>query len=78
MGLPMSGFPNINAIAQEDATGRPYVNTMDFLKTGLLSSFLCWLAIVTVGSGLMFLLPSKTFVASEILKRAMNAPITHH
>ena len=45
MGLPISGFPNINAVAQEDATGRPFVSTMDFVKTGLLSSVLVWLAI---------------------------------
>ena len=32
MGLPISGFPNMQAVAQEDDMGQNYVNTIDFLK----------------------------------------------
>ena len=32
MGLPVSGFPNMNAVSLEDATGQNYVDTLDFLK----------------------------------------------
>ena len=56
MGLPISGFPNINAVAQEDAQGRPYVNTADFAKTGLIASVFVYFAIVFVGVPLMMLL----------------------
>ena len=34
MGLPVSGFPNMTAIALEDAFGRTYVTTLDFLMVG--------------------------------------------
>lgn len=34
MGLPVSGFPNMNAVSLEDPTGLNYVNTADFLKVG--------------------------------------------
>lgn len=56
MGMPISGFPNINAVSQEDATGRNYINTMDFVRTGLFGSFLVYLTIITVGYGI-----SKSF-----------------
>lgn len=42
MGLPISGFPNMNAVAQEDLDGKPFVGTVDFLKTGIISSILFW------------------------------------
>lgn len=32
MGLPVSGFPNMNAVALEDGTGQTFVSTVDFLK----------------------------------------------
>lgn len=32
MGLPVSGFPNMNAVALEDGTGNNYIGTIDFLK----------------------------------------------
>ena len=54
MGLPISGFPNINAVAQEDALGRPYVETKDFLKSGLLASFFFYLVIMGVSVPLMW------------------------
>jgi phosphate transporter len=52
MGMPISGFPNINAVSQEDATGRNYIGTMDFVKTGLLGSLFTYLTIVSVGYGI--------------------------
>ncbi|KAF9356734.1 low-affinity phosphate transporter [Mortierella sp. AD094] len=53
MGLPVSGFPNMNAIAQEDEMGIPYLKTMDFLKSGVPLSVLATLCVVTVGYGIM-------------------------
>ncbi|KAF9344604.1 low-affinity phosphate transporter, partial [Mortierella sp. AD094] len=32
MGLPVSGYPNMNAIMMEDEVGQRYLNTVDFLK----------------------------------------------
>ena len=32
MGLPISGFPNMNAVSLEDSMGQNYVSTWDFLK----------------------------------------------
>lgn len=52
MGMPISGFPNMSAVSQEDATGRNIIGTMDFVKTGLLSSFLVYLTVITVGYGI--------------------------
>ena len=37
MGLPISGFPNMQAMAQEDDLGQNYVNTIDFLKVSATS-----------------------------------------
>jgi len=56
MGMPISGFPNMSAVSQEDATGRNIINTMDFVKTGLLGSFLVYIVVITVGYGLCSLL----------------------
>lgn len=53
MGLPVSGFPNMNAIALEDQTGQPYLTTLDFLKVGVPSSIATYSLIVTVGYLLM-------------------------
>jgi len=33
--LPISGFPNALALAQKDSQGRPFLTTMDYLKTGI-------------------------------------------
>ena len=49
MGLPVSGFPNMTAIAQEDARGVPYLTTSDFIRVGLPSSVAAYLCIVSVG-----------------------------
>ncbi|KAI9141048.1 SPX domain-containing protein [Paraphysoderma sedebokerense] len=56
MGLPISGFPNMNAIAQEDATGTPYLSTLDFVKAGVPGSVAVWGCIMTAGYGLMLVL----------------------
>ncbi|KAI8465297.1 MAG: low-affinity phosphate transporter [Monoraphidium minutum] len=53
MGLPVSGFPNMNAVALEDPTGVNYVDTSDFLKVGVPGSVLVYGVIVTIGYGLM-------------------------
>ncbi|KAJ3117185.1 low-affinity phosphate transporter [Physocladia obscura] len=42
MGLPVSSFPNMNAISQQDSVGVPYISVVDFHKVGLLSSVLAW------------------------------------
>lgn len=52
MGMPISGFPNMSAVSQEDATGRTFIGTIDFVKTGLLSSVLLYGTIMTVGYGI--------------------------
>lgn len=53
MGLPVSGFPNMNAIALEDQTGQNYLTTGDFLLVGVPSSIAAYCLVVTVGYGLM-------------------------
>ncbi|KAF8065942.1 SPBC3B8.04c [Scenedesmus sp. PABB004] len=53
MGLPVSGFPNMNAVALEDSTGVNYVDTGDFLKVGLAGSVAAYGLIVSAGYGLM-------------------------
>ncbi|KAF9183031.1 low-affinity phosphate transporter [Haplosporangium sp. Z 767] len=56
MGLPVSGFPNMNAIMMEDEMGLQYLNTTDFLKVGVPSSVVACVTIVTLGYGLMTIL----------------------
>jgi phosphate transporter len=56
MGLPVSGFPNMNAISQENELGKPYLRTKDFLLNGIPSSVFATLLITTVGYGIMSLI----------------------
>lgn len=56
MGLPVSGFPNMNAISQETELGKPYLTTKDFLINGVPSSVFAMLCITTIGYGLMALI----------------------
>ncbi|KAF9949116.1 low-affinity phosphate transporter [Mortierella alpina] len=56
MGLPVSGFPNMNAIMMEDEMGQQYLSTSDFLKAGVPSSVVACFTVVTLGYGLMSLL----------------------
>lgn len=53
MGLPVSGFPNMNAIALEDQTGTNYLTTGDFLRVGVPASVVAYSLVVTLGYGLM-------------------------
>lgn len=53
MGLPVSGFPNMNAIMMEDEMGVRYLSTMDFIKSGIPGSVLAMLCVITIGYGLM-------------------------
>ena len=53
MGLPVSGFPNMNAVSLEDSRGLNYVSTIDFLKVGLLGSIMAYILIVTLGYVIM-------------------------
>ncbi|CAO0791115.1 unnamed protein product [Mucor circinelloides] len=49
MGLPVSGFPNMNAIMLEDPTGKPYLTIKDFLLCGVPAS--CVAAVITICLG---------------------------
>ncbi|KAJ9123204.1 hypothetical protein QFC22_001397 [Naganishia vaughanmartiniae] len=40
MGLPVSGFPNMTAITQENKLGQRYIEASDFLKNGIPASIL--------------------------------------
>ncbi|KAK9798599.1 hypothetical protein WJX73_006781 [Symbiochloris irregularis] len=53
MGLPVSGFPNMTAVSLEDARGVNYINTVDFLKVGLLGSVFAYVLVVTLGVSVM-------------------------
>lgn len=55
MGLPVSGFPNMNAVSLEDSTGNQIVNTVDFLMVGVPSSIFAYGVIATLGYALMML-----------------------
>jgi phosphate transporter len=55
MGLPISGFPNMNAVALEDPTGANYIGSVDFLKVGVPGSVLAYGVIVSLGYYLMVL-----------------------
>ncbi|KAI7834061.1 SPX domain-containing protein [Kickxella alabastrina] len=56
MGLPVSGFPNMNAIMLEDTLGNPYLSTMDFFKAGIPSSVVAYFVIISVGYIIMSML----------------------
>ncbi|KAI9361853.1 SPX domain-containing protein [Pilaira anomala] len=53
MGLPVSGYPNMSAVMMEDATGKPYLKTKDFLIVGVPISIVVTLLIFTLGYGIM-------------------------
>ena len=56
MGLPVSSFPNINAISLEGPTGVPWLEVSDFLKVGIPSSVIALILVLLVGYPLMNLL----------------------
>lgn len=49
MGLPVSSFPNMNAISLEDPTGKPWLSAVDFMKIGILSTVASWFVVVSLG-----------------------------
>eukprot|EP01135_Chromosphaera_perkinsii_P000836 Nk52_evm124s151 gene=Nk52_evmTU124s151 len=49
MALPMSGFPNINALLLEDDYGRQYLKVIDFVKNGSICSFILFILNSTLG-----------------------------
>ncbi|OAD77349.1 hypothetical protein PHYBLDRAFT_176930 [Phycomyces blakesleeanus NRRL 1555(-)] len=53
MGLPVSGYPNMSAIMQEDASGKPYLTTKDFIITGIPTSIISTALVFTLGYGIM-------------------------
>ncbi|KAI9598907.1 SPX domain-containing protein [Syncephalis fuscata] len=55
MGLPVSGFPNMNAAMLEDATGQPYLKSIDFLRCGVPATITTFLVVLTLGSGIMLM-----------------------
>ncbi|KAJ1679685.1 low-affinity phosphate transporter, partial [Spiromyces aspiralis] len=56
MGLPVSGFPNMNAVMLEDSMGKRYLTTKDFFRVGIPASIVTYLVIVSIGFVLMYML----------------------
>ncbi|KAJ5308835.1 hypothetical protein N7508_004214 [Penicillium antarcticum] len=55
MALPTSGFPNMTAIMTEvPQTGQRYLQVRHFLTRGIPASLMCFVVIVTLGYGLMY------------------------
>lgn len=48
MGLPISGFPNLQAINVEDDIGQRYLEPTDFFKNGIPSSVIAVGVVITV------------------------------
>ncbi|KAI8141691.1 SPX domain-containing protein [Fennellomyces sp. T-0311] len=53
MGLPVSGFPNMSAVMLEDAKGKQYLTTRDFVVTGIPTSIICTIFVCTLGYGIL-------------------------
>ncbi|KAM0786287.1 hypothetical protein ACM66B_001766 [Microbotryomycetes sp. NB124-2] len=53
MGLPISGFPNLQAINVEDDIGQRYLEPKDFFLNGIPSSVFAVVVIITIGFGIM-------------------------
>ncbi|KAI8377713.1 SPX domain-containing protein [Radiomyces spectabilis] len=49
MGLPVSGFPNMNAIMQEDAAGKAYLKIKDFILCGIPASIVAGIIAILLG-----------------------------
>ncbi|BGP42446.1 low-affinity phosphate transporter [Rhodotorula kratochvilovae] len=56
MALPISGFPNLQAINQEDELGQRYLNPSDFYRNGVPASIGATVIIITLGYAIMRLL----------------------
>jgi di/tricarboxylate transporter len=54
MAMPISGFPNMTAAALQDRNGKNYVNTVEFVKGGVVPSMIIassiWVTFVLVSS----------------------------
>ena len=48
MAMPISGFPNMTAMSQEDRNGRPYLSTSLFARGGVLPSIFFAITIVVI------------------------------
>jgi phosphate transporter len=59
MGLPVSSFPNMNAISLEDPTGTPWLEVIDFIKVGLIASVFAWLCIIGIAYQIMSVIGFK-------------------
>ncbi|GAA6036484.1 hypothetical protein JCM8097_003529 [Rhodosporidiobolus ruineniae] len=53
MGLPISGFPNLQAINVEDELGQRYLSPRDFFVNGIPASIIATTNIITLGYALM-------------------------
>lgn len=56
MALPVSSFPNMNAISLEDSRGEAWLSVSDFLGIGVASSFIAWVAVLVMGYPIMTLI----------------------
>ena len=53
MALPVSSYPNMNAISLEDPTGVPWLDVKDFLVSGIPGTAIVWGAILSAGFAIM-------------------------
>jgi di/tricarboxylate transporter len=53
MGLPVSGFPNMTAVSQEDHLGNRLLTTNDFIKYAVPASIFSWVVIITLAFSLI-------------------------
>ncbi|GAA5863231.1 hypothetical protein JCM8547_002871 [Rhodosporidiobolus lusitaniae] len=53
MALPISGFPNLQAINIEDELGQRYLEPADFFRSGIPASVIATTVVSTMGYGLM-------------------------
>ncbi|GAA5910816.1 hypothetical protein JCM6882_003435 [Rhodosporidiobolus microsporus] len=56
MGLPISGFPNLQAINVEDELGQRYLQPSDFFRCGIPASVVATAIVITMGYGVMRLM----------------------
>ncbi|KAG2225641.1 hypothetical protein INT45_012113 [Circinella minor] len=53
MALPVSGYPNMSAVMLENAAGKPYLTSKDFLIVGIPTSIFATVLIFTLGYGIL-------------------------
>ena len=56
MALPVSSFPNMNAISLEDGRGESWLTVADFVVVGTCSSVMAWMVVMMLGYPIMTLL----------------------